>query len=204
MGAFRQLFGSSKEDIWQELADQVGGNFTYGGFWLPDKVEAHYRDWTIVLDTGVVSTGKTIFVYTRLRAPFTNTDDFRFSVQRKHIFHNLGLLLGMQGIQTGYPEFDAHYTIQANDEKKAKQLFANATIRHLIQRQRNIRLQIVPVSRGLFQPAPSAEASVLYFKARGVIKDLERLKLLYDLFAATLNQLCLMESSYANELEQSV
>jgi hypothetical protein len=36
----------------------------------------------------------------------------------------------------------------------------------------------------------------LYFQVVGVIKDIERLKLLYDLFAETLDELCCMGSAY--------
>ena len=37
----------------------------------------------------------------------------------------------------------------------------------------------------------------LYFNVAGVIKDLDRLKLLYELFAETLDQLCLTGAAYA-------
>ena len=36
----------------------------------------------------------------------------------------------------------------------------------------------------------------LHFKTVGVIKDVERLKLLYELFAETLDQLCRMGAAY--------
>ena len=38
----------------------------------------------------------------------------------------------------------------------------------------------------------------LYFRVVGVIKDVDRLKLLYELFSETLDELCRMGSAYEN------
>jgi hypothetical protein len=39
----------------------------------------------------------------------------------------------------------------------------------------------------------------LHFQVIGVIKNVERLKALFDLFAAVLNQMCRMGSAYKQE-----
>jgi len=39
----------------------------------------------------------------------------------------------------------------------------------------------------------------LYFQVNGEIKDVERLKALFDLFAAVLDQLCRIGSAYKQE-----
>jgi hypothetical protein len=38
----------------------------------------------------------------------------------------------------------------------------------------------------------------LYFRVVGVIKDVDRLRLLYELFSETLDELCRMGSAYEN------
>jgi hypothetical protein len=39
----------------------------------------------------------------------------------------------------------------------------------------------------------------LYFQVVGVIKEVERLKLIYELFATTLNYLCHIDSAYDDD-----
>ena len=50
---------------------------------------------------------------------------------------------------------------------------------------------------GSRQPFPGVDE--LYFSVVGVIKDAERLKSLYYLFAEVLNQLCHIGSAYEND-----
>ena len=41
----------------------------------------------------------------------------------------------------------------------------------------------------------------LYFQVAYIIKDVDQLKSLYELFAVTLNQLCHIDSAYENDPE---
>lgn len=45
----------------------------------------------------------------------------------------------------------------------------------------------------------SAHVDELSFTVAGVIKDVDRLKLLYELFAATLDELCRIGSAYSSD-----
>src|SRR5688572_31002811 len=78
----RELFRTSREEIWRQLAAETGANFVDGGFWKGDKVEASHGEWLITLEN--VAYGKQ--TATRLRAPYVNPDGFRFTVYRKGIF----------------------------------------------------------------------------------------------------------------------
>ena len=128
MGLLRQLFGPSKEDIWRQLCNEIGAQYVKGGFWKGDKVQAHYGQWTVTLDTytETYSDGNTAHstFYTRLRAPYVNKDGFRFTIYRKSVFSGLGKVLGMQDVEVGYPEFDEAFVIKGNDETKLRALFA--------------------------------------------------------------------------------
>jgi hypothetical protein len=126
---------------------------------------------------------------TRLRAPYLNPDGFRFSIYRKSIFSDMGKLLGMQDIEVGDHEFDEAFIIKGNDEGKVCDLFANPRIRQMIQDQPKIRLEVKD-SEGWFGPKFPEDVDELHFQVVGVIKDVERLKALFDLFAAVLDQLC--------------
>ena len=122
---------------------------------------------------------------TRLRAPYINPEGFRFTIYRKNLFSDLGKFLGMQDIEVGYPEFDEAFIIKGNDESKVRDLFANPEIRQMIQAQPKIRLRVKD-SEGWFGPKFPENVDELHFQVVGMIKDVERLKALFDLSATCL------------------
>ena len=192
------LFGPSKKEIWQQLAEEIQADYVNNGFWAGDRVEAHVDNWVVVLDTYTVSTGKSTITYTRMRVPFVNLDNFYFKIYRTGIFSGLGKVLGMEDINTGYEEFDDDFIIKSNSEEKVKQLFSNAAIRSLIQDQRQINLEIKD-DEGFFKKHFPDGVDELYFQVTGVIKDIDRLKELYELFAEVLKELCSMGSASVEE-----
>ncbi|ACL75222.1 hypothetical protein [Ruminiclostridium cellulolyticum] len=195
MGILREIFGPSKKEIWKLLSDQIGSEFIEGGFLSADKVIAHVKDWTVTLDTYTDSTGNSSTTYTRVRAPYINKDGFRFKIYRKGIFSEIGKAFGGQDVEVGFPEFDENFIIKGNDEQKLRTLFANSKIRQLIEFQPDIRLEIKD-DEGWFAKSFPEGVDELYFCVVGVIKDIELLKALFDLYAEVLDQMCLMGSAY--------
>lgn len=198
MSILRQIFGPSQEEVWRQLCSEIGAEFIGGGFWRGNKVQARVKEWTVTLDTYTVSTSKSHVTYTRIRAPYVNKDGFRFTIYRRGFFSELGKRLGMQDIEIGDPEFDRDYVIKGNDEAKVLALFGDPRIRQLIQAQPSIHLQVKDDEGGFGASFPEG-VDELYFHVVGVIKDVERLKSLYELFAETLNRLCHIGSAYEND-----
>jgi hypothetical protein len=194
MSNMRKWFGPSREEIWRQLSSEIQAEYLPGTFWKGDKVVVVHREWTITLDTFVVSTGKTTVRFTRLRAPYVNPDNFRFNIYRKSVFTGLGKFLGMEDVTVGFPEFDEDFVIKGNDPKVIA-LFQNARLRELISAQKRIRFSVKD-SEGVFGPVYPENVDTLEFVVRGVIKDVARLKLLFDLFAETLDELCRLGSAY--------
>ncbi len=194
----RKIFGPSKEEVWRQLCSEIGADFIDGGFWRGTKVEARVREWTVTLDTYTVSTGKTHVTFTRMRAPYVNKDGFRFKIYRKSMFSGLGKMFGMQDIEVGYADFDREFIIQGNDEYKVQLLFGNFEIRRMIEDQPAIHLEVKD-DEGWFGTSFPEGVDELYFQVTGVIKDVERLKALYELFAETLNHLCHIGSAYEDD-----
>lgn len=203
MALRRKLFGPSREEVWRHLAAEIGARYVEGGFWKGDKVQAAHDEWTVTLDTYAVSTGKAVIIFTRMRAPYVNPDGFRFTVYRKGIFSGLGKRLGMQDVEVGDGAFDRDFIVKGTDEGRLRELFANPTIRDLIAKQPEIRFKVKD-DEGWFGPAFPDGVDELCFAVPGVIKDVERLKLLYALFAETLDQLCRMGSAYKQPPNVSV
>jgi hypothetical protein len=77
-------------------------------------------------------------------------------------------------------------------------LFSDPKIRQMIEDQPKIRLEVKD-SEGWFGPKFPENVDELHFQVVGVIKDVERLKALFDLFAVVLDQLCRIGSAYKQE-----
>ncbi len=198
MNTLRKLFGPSKEEIWRQLCTELGAEYVQGGAWKKDKVQATHDEWTITLDTYVVSTGKTVMHFTRLRAPYVNPDHFRFTIYRRGLFSELGKWLGMQDVVVGHEDFDRDFVIKGTDEGKLRALFDNPKLRDLVAAQPEIHLTVRD-NDGSWGADFPADTDELYFHVHGTIKDVERLKLLFELFAETLDQLCHIGSAYENK-----
>jgi hypothetical protein len=184
-------------EVWRQLSHEIAAEFIEGGFWGRSKVHARVGPWTVTLD--MYTSGEDgVSPATRLRAPYINPEGFRFTIYRKHVFNGLGKLLGMHDIEVGDPDFDEAFIIKGNDESKARDLFANPLIRQMIHAQPNIRLRVKD-SEGWFGPKFPKHVDELHFEVIGSIRNVERLKSLFDLFAAVLDQLCRIGSAYKRE-----
>jgi hypothetical protein len=195
MGVLRRVFGPSRKEIWTQLSTELGAQYKDGGFWKGDKVEARHGEWRVTLDSYTVSTGKATVVFTRMRAPYVNADGFRFKVYRKSIFSGVGKLLGMQDIEIEDAQFDEDFVIKGTDESRVRAFFANPKIRALIAAQKDIKFEVKD-DEGWFGPTFPEGVDELSFTVVGIIKDVERLKLLYELFAEALEHLCRIGAAY--------
>lgn len=200
MGVLRCLFGPSRNEIWRQFSEQIGGQFIEPTFWKGGRVEARHGEWMVTLDSYAVSTGKVTVVYTRMRAPYVNPSGFRFTIYRENIFSPIGRLFGMQDVEIGVPEFDDDFVIKGTDESMVKQLFSSPRIRELVAQQRDIKLEVKD-DEGWFGADFPEGVDELHFVAHGIIKDVDRLKRLFDLFAETLDQLCRMGSAYEGSVD---
>ena len=194
----RNWFGPSKREIWRQLSEEIGATYVEGRTFKTDKVQVSHLQWTLTLDTYVVSTGKSTMVFTRMRAPYVNPDGFRFNVYRKGVFSGIGKFFGMQDLEVADSEFDAAFIIKATDEGRIRQLLSNQRLRALISGQNDIQFSVKD-DEGWFGPTFPEGVDELNFVVLGVIKDVERLKQLYELFAETLDELCRMGSAYRDD-----
>jgi len=198
MGVLRDIFGPSKREIWEQLARDMNINFEQVGLLTADRVVAGYGEWTITLDTYTVSTGKSSTTFTRLRAPYVNRDGFQFTIYREGFFSKIGKFFGMQDVEVGFSNFDRDFIIQGNHEGRLRSLFVNPRLRELLAAEPEVHLS-VKEDEGWFGATFPDGVDELSFQVVGVIRDLPRLKSLFDLFAETLNTLCHIGSAYRND-----
>jgi hypothetical protein len=190
-----KLFGISKSEAWAALAREINARHEQGGWWKGDRVVAEVGNWQITLDTYTESNGETSTTYTRMRAPYVNADGFRFRIYRASIFTGLGKLLGMQDLEIGDRAFDEQFVIQSNNPTKVVQFLSNPRLRGLIMAQPRMMFQVRD-DEGWFGTHFPQGVDEIYFRAHGVIKDLDRLRGLFDLFGETLFQLRTVGSAH--------
>lgn len=195
----RKLFGPSQEEIWHLLAQQIGAKFSTGGWWKGGaRVDAQVGQWIVTLDSYAVSTGKSTVVYTRMRAPYVNKDGFRFSISRAGFFSSLAAKLGFQDVETGIEEFDKAFVVKSDQESRVKLLLADPELRARLLVQRDIQLSVVD-DEGWFGAKFPEGVDELRFITVGIIKDMDRLQQLFELFAVMLNRLCHIGSAYEDD-----
>jgi hypothetical protein len=198
MNPLRKLFGPSRETVWRQLCTELGVDYVKGGLFEPDKVEVRHGEWTILLDTYVVSTGKTVIVFTRMRAPYVNPDGFRFTVYRRGFFSDVAKWFGMQDVEVGHAEFDRDFIIKGTSETRLRALFDDQRLRELIAVQPQIHFTVKD-DEGRFGPSFPEHTDELCFHVPGTIKDTVQLKRLFDLFAEALDRLCRIGSAYEGD-----
>lgn len=198
MGMLRSAFGPSKNEIWSQIADEIGGELILDRFWKSGGLRFQHGEWEILLDTFTVQHDKSSSTYTRLRAPFVNKDGLQLKLAREGFFSKIGKLFGSQDIQIGDPYFDEKFVIKGNDEDKIRQLLASDKLKQLIDLQPRIWLSIKD-NEGWFGKSYPDDVDLIEFQCGGVVKDKERLHSLFFLFATLLERLVEIDSAYAHD-----
>lgn len=195
MGKLLDWFGPSRTEVWRKLSAELGGSYTQRSWRHRDRVEVGHAHWTITLDTYTVHANNAHVPYTRLRAPFLNTDQFRLKIYRSGVFSAFGKWLGMQDIEVGAMEFDSDFIIKSNDEAKVRAFCRSTELRRMLTAQKAITLSVED-HEGWFGPKFPADADELRVVVHGHLRDIERLRSLFNLFAVALDQLCEIGAAY--------
>ena len=186
---FSKIFGSPKDEIWRQLAEDMGGHYNENDWLGADKLTYCNDDWEMALDTFEDGWDESSLPNTRMRAPFLNKFGLEFKIYRSGFFSNLATkVLNLQDIEIGEPDFDEKFIIKSNSEAGVRKLLAPAEIRALIDTQPAIALAVHD-DVGTFKKRYPEKVDVLHFHCLGVIKDEERLRSLFELFVAVLNRL---------------
>jgi hypothetical protein len=187
-----KLFGSKKREIWKALSDELGG--AMHSSWRGDKVQVVHEDWVITLDTYVVMANNAPIFFTRIRAPFVNRSEFRFSIWRRNVFSDLANWLGAQDVEIGDAAFDQAFVLKSNNEPRLLELLRDEELRRLLDAQPTLSLSVKD-DEGWFGAKFTEHVDELYFSVAGVITDLDRLKELFELFSYTLDRLVITGSA---------
>lgn len=180
---FNALFDIDRDVLWQKLAQEIDATYV-ADFWGDHRVLKRHRQWTVVLDLYHHGKGQR---ETRLRTSFCSRDGFWFTIYPRGIVSSLRKWLGMQDIEVGSESFDDEFIIQGNDPDKVRAFFANPRIRFLVGSLPNIHFSIADHDHSFWGLPPGIDE--LCLTTADDMRDLARLKLLFELFAEALDEL---------------
>lgn len=180
---FEEFFGPNRNELWRQLAAQIGATYELHPVWHTSWVRLQHRQWTIVLD--VHYQGKVNF--TRMRARILNRDGFWFTIYPRGVVSTARKWLGMQDVVVGHERFDVDFIIQGNNEASLKALFDNAELRFLMESLPNVHFSIADHDHSFWGLPEGIDELCLTTKDE--MRDLVRLKLLFALFQETLDEL---------------
>lgn len=195
MASLRERFADRENELWKKISDQLGGELTDQKGSRHDKVVAQVGQWTVTLDQHSEAGYRSEHIYTRLRAPFVNPDGLRFAVSHQSIFTNIGTLVGMQDIKVEHEPFDNMFRVQGSNPDKIKSLFDDDALRELVKLEPHINIQVRDAGNW-FEDWFKDEVDELVVEVEGEVKDIDRLKRLFYLFARTLDDMCRLGSAY--------
>lgn len=203
MGLFSGFTNSPKSEIWQQVANDIGGEYIKGNFWGKEMLVYHHNEWEFLLDTYTTTDEdfmdedsiSTTTTHTRMRAPFVNKDELDFEIFHEGFFSFIGKFFGVQDIQVGDDFFDRKFMIKGSDETVIKKLLSGERLKELFIKQPCVRLKI-DHNKGWFSKGYPDEVSVLVFECSGEVKEKAVLLNLFELFAEILDRLTEIDSSY--------
>ena len=200
MSLLRNLFGPSKDEIWSQIAKDIGGEFIDRGFWKNDQLRYQHGEWELVLDTFSRSNGNnSSTTYTRMRAPFINKDKLYFKIYRENIFSSIGKFFGMQDIEIGSDFFDDNFIIKGNNPQKIKELLRSSALRNYFNRQPRVMVKIQDNDSNVFRNHFPHGVDQLYFECMGIITNKADLHNLFKLFTELLDRLVAIDSAYEDD-----
>lgn len=190
---FSKLFGPSRNEVWRQVAAEIGGHYRKGGWFTNADLRLRKGVWEIVLDTCTYEN----MTNTQMRAPFVNNYNLRFSVSRAGFFSTIGKVSRMQDIKIGDPTFDRDFLIKGNDENKIRRLLADERLKTLIKAQPG-SFEISEDKR-LFSDGFPIGVDQLLFRYPSDITDAYLLVDLFEMFTLTLEGLTRIDPTHGDD-----
>lgn len=194
----RHAFGPSRDEIWEQIARDIGGTLEKDSFLGGEALRYHAGEWEITLDTRTEVAGYATMTLTRMRAPFVNKDGFYFRIYRERIFSAIGKRLGLQDIAIGDPYFDDEFIVQANDKEKVKLLLSSPRLKELLEAQPDVYFEVRD-DEGWFGARFPKGVDELYFQCSGILKEERLLRDLFEVFTLVLERLVQIDSAYEKD-----
>lgn len=171
MEVAKRIRGNSTEEVWQQLQDDFSSLTTLSDYTVLIEQENRQIELSLGIHQGGSDEGG--YEYTTLSSPLNPTHDFFFTIYPQDVFTEIGKLLGMQDIKTGYPEFDSQVIVKTNDPLKFKKAFSSRETRKVFESLSSYSLKIT---------AEKNKGTLLELKIQRALINVEELKTVYKAF----------------------
>jgi hypothetical protein len=105
------------------------------------RVEGLRDGVRVILDTYVVSTGKSSTTFTRVLARRTSATTGKLRVSRRGWWTKVAQLFGMRYVPTGDGTFDEHFAVRANTDDLVRTLLGREARRHIAEFPKRFNLR---------------------------------------------------------------
>jgi hypothetical protein len=177
-----------KKEAWPAFAQAIGGQFTAAKTGKPDQVKSMVGDWPVYLDTHVVGNGRLLIEYTRLRAFYLPRKAFEAIIFTEGATDELRATPGLFETPAVVLDLRQDLTAKTNDVEMLRMLLADENLSSLVQVITPLHLEIRR-RRNWQGSGVSNSVCEVYVQERGIVTDLERLKMLHALIVACLQQM---------------
>ena len=171
-------------ESWHEV---FGGKFIEGTWGQGPYLELPYKNWHIILDYFVVSTGKSSITYTRVRTVFKNPSAFELKISKEGVFSKIGKKLGGQDLEIGDHEFDEHFVVKSNDDMMATRFLNSHEVKSRINFHKGFHLDLIKKNQ-MGVKCKEGESGLSFLTAH-IIKDETEIRNLIELFQHMLDEL---------------
>jgi len=178
-------FSADTRESWARFSEIIGAEHIYQGeanwAYNNDKVIYNYKETVIILD--FISDGESS--QTRIYAPLSAKETFRFNIYSNNFLERFANFFWGQNVNIGDALFDKKFIVKTNDVEKVKLFLSNQKVRELIW-------GVIP--KGHFATAFQAdwnkgESDYLSVNEPGVINNVDRLELIFQLIIESIEQL---------------
>lgn len=183
----------NKKSSWEELSKKRNGIYEKATFTKQENVTFHYKNSIILLEGYMTMIGNTPIINTRIRTIFKNPNQLNFKLYHEGFFSSIGKMLGMQDILIGDDEFDQRFVVKSTDEIKIKQLLSDYKLKALLLFGKPITIETKLKDKCLKSP----DESILLYEATGIIKDLDTLENILNIFERFIE--CMIEIGFSSE-----
>ncbi len=155
-----------QNEKWQVLADSLGLDYFPGSWFTKGSIAGVYKGHSVKIWVFTKGSGKNKSTWTGVQTDLRVPMVLGLKIYREHAFSGLGKMLGFQDIQTGDTIFDQRFVIKGKDPAKVLQFLTPA-----------VRQAVMTYDKVC--PAGVTDDHIGW-EARGVVTDLDRLRLVIN------------------------
>jgi hypothetical protein len=190
-------FGETQDASWKLLAKEIGGEFITGlrdDWGSQSKVIYRTTFSTITLEAYKYRSPRhpgNYVMHTQIVANYITNDHFSFWVAPPGFVDELKSFVGLNNkhdIRIGETDLDRKYLFYGSDVEKIRELFKNNNLRRMLLWLNDVSYGVKGADKQLSKTYRGKSVQ-LYYHYPHLIYDLNRLRVLIELFGETLKQL---------------